>query len=140
MLYVASIAKQFIAAAIASLVLTRTVSVNDSIRQWIAELGAAWDPVHLDHLLLHTGGLRDRGRLGTPTEEGAGQWASGSGVSKSEPCVAVVGPTPADFGSALVDLLVASCAATDPDRWSPAVEVVPLGFARSDGHEAVIGF
>jgi len=57
--YVASIAKQFTAAAIASLVLDGAVSLDDSIRQWIPELGSAWDPVHLDHLLAHTGGLRD---------------------------------------------------------------------------------
>lgn len=57
--YVASIAKQFTAAAIAWLVLDRAVALDDSVRQWIPELGVGWDPVRLRHLLAHTGGLCD---------------------------------------------------------------------------------
>lgn len=57
--YVASVAKQFTAAAIASLVVDGVMSTDDSIRRWIPELGAAWDPVRIEHLLAHTGGLPD---------------------------------------------------------------------------------
>ena len=89
MFYVASIAKQFTAAAIASLVLTRSVSVDDSIRQWIPELGAAWDPVHLDHLLLHTGGLRDSTAVDDQTGWGVNStfttWDRVATIAKTQP-------------------------------------------------------
>lgn len=57
--YVASIAKQFTAAALATLVLDGRVHLDDSVRRWLPELSSAWQPVQLHHLLSHTGGLRD---------------------------------------------------------------------------------
>lgn len=69
--YVASIAKQFTATAIATLVLDGAVLIEDSIRRWIPELGAAWDPVRIGHLLAHTGGLPDSNTVDNHTGWGA---------------------------------------------------------------------
>jgi len=57
--YVASIAKQFTAACIASLALDGSLALGDSIRRWLPELSPSWQPVQLHHLIAHCGGLRD---------------------------------------------------------------------------------
>ncbi len=66
--YVASIAKQFTAAAIGILALDGRLSLHDPVRRWLPELPARWGPVTLHHLLSHTGGLPD----GNPADIRAG--------------------------------------------------------------------
>ena len=57
--YVASIAKQFTAAAVAVLALDGKLTLDDSVRRWLPELSPAWEPVRVGHLVAHTGGLPD---------------------------------------------------------------------------------
>ncbi|HZE39627.1 MAG TPA: serine hydrolase domain-containing protein [Stackebrandtia sp.] len=54
---IASISKQFTAAATLLLVDAGKLSLNDSIRRWFPEAPAAWDPITPHHLLTHTSGL-----------------------------------------------------------------------------------
>ena len=56
---VASVTKQFVAAVANLLALDGTLSLDDSVRQWLPELPVYADPVTLRHLIHHTGGLRD---------------------------------------------------------------------------------
>lgn len=57
--HVASIFKQFTAAVIALLVMTKTVSLDDDIRKYLPELPEFGKPILIRHLLYHTSGLRD---------------------------------------------------------------------------------
>jgi len=61
--YVASIAKQFTAAAIATLYLHDVLDLDDSVRRWLPELPESWGGIEVQHLLAHTGGLRDAGAV-----------------------------------------------------------------------------
>ena len=65
LMYVASIAKQFTAAAIGILAIDGALTLGDSVRRWLPELSAAWAPVTLDHLIAHTGGLVDSNPVDT---------------------------------------------------------------------------
>jgi CubicO group peptidase (beta-lactamase class C family) len=53
----ASVSKQFTAAAILLLQEQRVLSVHDSVRAWVPDCPAAWEPITLHHLLTHTSGL-----------------------------------------------------------------------------------
>lgn len=55
----ASVTKQFTAAAILLLVEDRRLGLDDRIRQWLPSLPAAAEAVTIRHLLSHTGGLID---------------------------------------------------------------------------------
>jgi len=79
LLYVASIAKQFTAAAIASLVLDGRVALEDSVRRWLPELKPGWEEVRVHHLVSHTGGLRE----GNALDVAAG-WSVNSHISTSD--------------------------------------------------------
>jgi CubicO group peptidase (beta-lactamase class C family) len=56
-LYVASLAKQFTAACIASLLVDQQVSLDDRVSRWIPELERELAGVRLEHLISHTSGL-----------------------------------------------------------------------------------
>jgi CubicO group peptidase (beta-lactamase class C family) len=55
----ASVTKQFTAAAILLLAQDRKLSLNDPVRRWLPSLPAALDSVTLTHLLTHTSGIID---------------------------------------------------------------------------------
>jgi CubicO group peptidase (beta-lactamase class C family) len=55
--YVASVAKQFTAACVASLVLDGVVEGSDEVRRWLPEAPHSWTGMRLSHLLAHTSGL-----------------------------------------------------------------------------------
>jgi len=55
----ASVTKQFTAAAILLLVQDRKLSLGDGVRRWLPSLPAALDSVTLTHLLTHTSGIID---------------------------------------------------------------------------------
>ena len=55
----ASVTKQFTAAAILLLAQDGTLSLDDPVRKWLPSLPAAADPITLHHLLTHTSGLVD---------------------------------------------------------------------------------
>jgi CubicO group peptidase (beta-lactamase class C family) len=55
----ASISKQFTAAAILRLQDEGKLSVDDPVCQWIQPCPAAWAPIRLHHLLSHTSGIPD---------------------------------------------------------------------------------
>lgn len=57
--YVASIAKQFTAAAIGLLVLDGVICLDDPVRRWLPELEPSFTAVRVHHLLEHTAGLPD---------------------------------------------------------------------------------
>lgn len=56
---VGSTSKQFTAASILLLAQDGKLSLDDSVREYIPELPGYFDDVTLDHLLNHTGGVRD---------------------------------------------------------------------------------
>lgn len=56
---VASITKQFTAAALVALEQDQQLSLDDSIRRWLPELPAYTTPIMLRHMLHHTSGFRD---------------------------------------------------------------------------------
>jgi CubicO group peptidase (beta-lactamase class C family) len=56
---IGSISKQFTALAVLLLAREGRLSIDDSVRRYIGELGAYAEGVTLRHLLNHTGGLRD---------------------------------------------------------------------------------
>ncbi len=55
----ASVTKQFTAAAILLLAQDGSLSLDDPVRKWLPSLPAAADPITLHHLLTHTSGLVD---------------------------------------------------------------------------------
>ena len=66
----ASVSKQFTAAAILLLVQDGELSLDDPVRRWLPELPPATDRVTLRHLLTHTGGLVDYEDLMAPDLQG----------------------------------------------------------------------
>jgi CubicO group peptidase (beta-lactamase class C family) len=63
--YVSSIAKQFTAATVGTLVLDGALTLEDSVRRWLPELSVDWAPVTVEHLIAHTGGLVDSNPVDT---------------------------------------------------------------------------
>jgi CubicO group peptidase (beta-lactamase class C family) len=57
--YLASVSKQFTALTILLLERDGKLKRSDSVRKYIPELGAYADPITIEHLLTHTGGLRN---------------------------------------------------------------------------------
>jgi CubicO group peptidase (beta-lactamase class C family) len=58
--HVASLSKQFTAAAIALLAREGTLALDDDVRHYLPELPTYDAPITLRHLILHTSGLRDQ--------------------------------------------------------------------------------
>jgi CubicO group peptidase (beta-lactamase class C family) len=58
--HVASISKQFTAAAIQRLALEGKLSLNDDVRKWVPEVPDLGHTITLAHLIHHTSGLRDQ--------------------------------------------------------------------------------
>lgn len=56
---VASMSKQFCAAAVMLLVEDGKLSVSDSIRKWFPDAPETWQPITVHHLLTHTSGIVD---------------------------------------------------------------------------------
>lgn len=56
---IASVSKQFTAAAIMRLVERGTLQVGDPARKWLPELDERFDAITIHHLLTHTSGVRD---------------------------------------------------------------------------------
>jgi len=54
---IASVSKQFTAAAVLRLADRGVLSVNDLVRNWLDGCPAAWEPVTVHHLLSHSSGL-----------------------------------------------------------------------------------
>ncbi|MCC7264527.1 MAG: serine hydrolase [Candidatus Latescibacteria bacterium] len=61
--HVASLSKQFTAAAIGLLVQEGRLSLDDDLRQYLPELPSFGQPILIRHLLYHTSGLRDYHQL-----------------------------------------------------------------------------
>ncbi len=61
--HVASVSKQFTAAAIVLLALDGKLSLDDEVRKYIPELPDFGTPITVRHLLHHTSGLRDQWEL-----------------------------------------------------------------------------
>jgi CubicO group peptidase (beta-lactamase class C family) len=58
--HVASISKQFTAAAVQRLALEGRLSLNDDVRKWVPEVPDLGHVITLAHLMHHTSGLRDQ--------------------------------------------------------------------------------
>ena len=56
---IASVSKQFNAAALTMLALEGKLSLDDDVRKWLPELPAYEQPITLRHMMYHTSGLRD---------------------------------------------------------------------------------
>jgi CubicO group peptidase (beta-lactamase class C family) len=54
---IASVSKQFTAAAVLLLADRGSLSLDDPVRDWMGDAPAAWDPITVHHLLSHSGGL-----------------------------------------------------------------------------------
>ena len=74
---VASITKQFTAAAILLLQERGKLNIDDPVKKYLPEAPAAWDTMTIFHLLTHTAGLPG---LGTPLEAGS---AAGANTDRS---------------------------------------------------------
>jgi CubicO group peptidase (beta-lactamase class C family) len=61
--HVASVSKQFTAAAIALLAQQGKLLLDDSVRKYVPELPEFGDPITIRHLIHHTSGLRDQWTL-----------------------------------------------------------------------------
>lgn len=57
--YIASVSKQFTAAAVALLAEEGRISLDDDIRKYVPEIPAYQQPIRVRHLIHHTSGLRD---------------------------------------------------------------------------------
>lgn len=66
--YIASVSKQFTAAAVALLAEEGKISLEDDIRKYVPEIPAYQQPIRVRHLVHHTSGLRDY--LGLWTDSG----------------------------------------------------------------------
>lgn len=66
--YVASVAKQFTGAAIATLVRDGEVALDQPVTTWLAELDPSWSAVHVHHLVEHTAGLHDANMIDAAAE------------------------------------------------------------------------
>ena len=62
--YLASVSKQFTAMAIGLLVEDEKIALTDDIRKYLPELPDYGDPITIEHLIYHTGGIRDYLELG----------------------------------------------------------------------------
>lgn len=75
--YVGSIAKQFVAACIASLDREDALALDDPVSVYVPDLPAWGERVTVDHLVHHTGGVRERSRSGPGVPvEGVPAWGN----------------------------------------------------------------
>ncbi|MDV3455349.1 serine hydrolase domain-containing protein [Sphingomonas sp. HF-S4] len=80
-----SVSKQLTGALAARLIERGTLSFDDSIRRWLPELPALYQPVMLGMLLHHTSGIRDWGVLADLTG-----WPRGSRAYSMEDAIALI--------------------------------------------------
>lgn len=80
-----SVSKQFTAAATLLLVARGRVALDADIRAWFPELPDYGDPITVDHLLHHTGGVRDWGIVST-----IGGWPRSSRTVNNDHVLAIV--------------------------------------------------
>jgi CubicO group peptidase (beta-lactamase class C family) len=79
--YVASVSKQFTAACITACEADGAIAVDASIRRYLPELPALFEPITIRHLLHHLGGLPHGGAAGlTATPKGDGDLREGLGL------------------------------------------------------------
>lgn len=77
--HVASISKQFTAAAIQRLALEGKLSLNDDVRKWIPEVPDLGSRITLANLMHHTSGLRDQWDL-----QGLAGWRDGDLITEDD--------------------------------------------------------
>ena len=77
--HIASISKQFTAAAIIKLSLEGKLSLNDDIRKYIPEVPAFGQPITFNHLVHHTSGIRDQWDL-----QGLAGWRDDDLISEKD--------------------------------------------------------
>ncbi|PTL80188.1 serine hydrolase [Vitiosangium sp. GDMCC 1.1324] len=80
-----SVSKQFTGALVALLAERGTLSFDDSIRRWLPELPALYQPVTIAMLLHHTSGIRDWGVLAELTG-----WPRGSRAYAMDDAIALI--------------------------------------------------
>ena len=75
--YVGSIAKQFVAACVALLEREGALALDDPVSAYVPDLPAWGERVTIDHLVHHTGGVRERSRSGPGVPvEGVPAWGN----------------------------------------------------------------
>ena len=57
--WIASVTKQFTAAAVYKLVLEKKIALNNSVRRYLSDLPALFENITVNHLIHHTSGIRD---------------------------------------------------------------------------------
>lgn len=135
--YMASIAKQFTALAIAQLVVAGKISLNDDIRKFLPEMPRYQAPVTVYMLLHHTGGIRDMLTLGAYAGYG-----DSSDVSRAEALRLVYAQTDTVFppgsqhrysnsGYLLLSEIVARASGVTFADYMTAHIFSPLGMART---------
>ncbi len=77
--HVASVSKQFTAAAIIVLSLEGKLSLNDDVRKYLSEVPDFGHTITFNHLLHHTSGLRDQWEL-----QGFAGWRDGDLITKKD--------------------------------------------------------
>ncbi|HSH32762.1 MAG TPA: serine hydrolase, partial [Actinomycetota bacterium] len=75
--YVGSIAKQFVASCIALLEREGALALDEPVSVYVPELPAWGERVTIDHLVHHTGGVKERSRSGPGVPvEGVPAWGN----------------------------------------------------------------
>jgi len=148
--YVASVAKQFTAAAIATLYLDGALDVDDSVRRWLPELPASWDGVEVGHLIAHTGGMADA----NPVDVAAG-WGVQSRFTTWDRVGIIAATTPvsppgavhrySNHGYVLLAAIVARATGANFGEFARDVLLAPAGmtssrFVDTDGPAPVPGW
>lgn len=134
----ASMTKQFTAAAILTLAERGRLSIDDPIRRWLPSLPAYADPITIRHLLTHTSGLVDYEDLIPP---GTTEQISGAGVLRSlETQTATVFPPGTQYrysnsGYVLLGLIVEAASGRRFADYLHEAIFAPLGMNTSVAHE-----
>jgi CubicO group peptidase (beta-lactamase class C family) len=135
----ASMTKQFTAAAVLALIEEGRLSLDDPVRKWLPSLPPAADPVSVRHLLTHTSGLIDYEDLIPPATTEQVHDADVLHLLESQDRLYFAPGTRyrySDTGYSLLALIVARASGEDFASFLRARIFVPLGMRDTIAYEA----
>jgi CubicO group peptidase (beta-lactamase class C family) len=135
----ASMTKQFTAAAVLALIEDGRLSLDDPVRKWLPSLPPAADPVSIRHLLTHTSGLIDYEDLIPPATTEQVHDADVLHLLESQNRLYFAPGTRyrySDTGYALLALIVARASGEDFASFLRARIFMPLGMRDTIAYEA----
>ena len=135
----ASMTKQFTAAAVLTLIEQGRLSLDDPVRKWLPSLPPAADPVSIRHLVTHTSGLIDYEDLIPPATTEQVHDADVLHLLESQNRLYFAPGTSyrySDTGYALLALIVARASGEDFASFLRARIFVPLGMRATIAYQA----